>query len=448
MTSDSSNRLKNRDESSSNKKIKEIKVAILAEEPLGWGSGKHYFPIILDGYKWKYNDISYTFSTEYIFDKDIIKGRLNITDYDVLLVPGGGVGDGEAIVKGFNLFPSVKKWKKNLSHFIKNGGGYVGICGGAALFTGLNTGVNKLPTTFTERQYNKSSLGISDVISYYKDLAIPIFNLIQRKHPEKIGASGYIFSFAPGETKDGKKIFSGGVPVDFQIKKNHPIFSDFKKETERIRWWGGPALIVPTKTKRDISILAYYPKIKLSENPATKVYAWRYTGGIYGLILGGIKSFRFIKKKKESLRNLFTYAYYLAGDWECSDKLIDLDFSNKPSITAEIYPNKNKGRILLCASHPEYLIWRGGEINELQSDDFHCLATGLHQWKNISPLSKNASDELTHTWWMVRRFVAWAAKVPDKHLPPISKEENAEKIKSLESDIFYDGDILSQMNNI
>ena len=27
---------------------KKIKVAILAEEPVGWGSGKHYFPIILD----------------------------------------------------------------------------------------------------------------------------------------------------------------------------------------------------------------------------------------------------------------------------------------------------------------------------------------------------------------------------------------------------------------
>jgi len=64
---------------------------------------------------------------------------------------------------------------------------------------------------------------------------------------------------------------------------------------------------------------------------------------------------------------LFTYAYYLAGDWECSDKIIDLDFSNKPSITAEIYPNEIKGRILLCASHPEYMIWRGGEINEIQS---------------------------------------------------------------------------------
>ena len=28
-----------------------IKIAILAEEPLGWGSGKHYFPVILNNSK-------------------------------------------------------------------------------------------------------------------------------------------------------------------------------------------------------------------------------------------------------------------------------------------------------------------------------------------------------------------------------------------------------------
>ena len=77
-------------------------MAILAEEPLGWDSGKHYFPVILDGYSWKIDDISYKISTFYLYDKDIIKGRLNIFDYDVFLVPGGGVGDGEAVVKGFN----------------------------------------------------------------------------------------------------------------------------------------------------------------------------------------------------------------------------------------------------------------------------------------------------------------------------------------------------------
>ena len=448
MESDSFNRLKNSNESSSDKKTKEIKVAILAEEPLGWGSCKHYFSAILDGYGWTNKDTSYTFSTKYLFDKDIIKGRLTVSDYDILLVPGGGVGDGESIVKGFNRSPRVGKWKKNLTTFIKDGGGYVGICGGVALLTGLNTGKDKSPTTFSERQYNKSSLGVSCVTSYYKDLAIPLFYLFQRNHPEKIGATGYVFSFAPGETKDGAQIYAGGVPLDFQIKKDHPMFSDFPKETERIRWWGGPALLVPEKTDRDVAILARYPAMDFSKNSSTKIHAWRYTGGVHGLLIGLIKSFRIIKEKEDSLRNLLTYAYYLAGDWKPSEKLIDLDFSNKVCMTAEIYPNENQGRIFLCTAHPEYMIWWDGAIEEVDPNGFNCLATGLHRWKNIRPLSKTVEDEMTHTWWMVRRFVAWAAKVPDDNLPPISKGDITDKTKNLISDIFYDGDSINQMENI
>ena len=78
---------------------KEIKIAILAEEPLGWGSGKHYFPIILDKYSWTSKGVKYRFKTEYIYDRDIIKGKLKIKNYHVLLVPGGGVGDGESLIK-------------------------------------------------------------------------------------------------------------------------------------------------------------------------------------------------------------------------------------------------------------------------------------------------------------------------------------------------------------
>jgi len=143
-----------------------------------------------------------------------------------------------------------------------------------------------------------------------------------------------------------------------------------------------------------------------------------------------------------------TYAYYLAGDWEPFDKPIDLDFSSKASITAEIYPNDNQGRILLCTAHPEYMIWWDGAIEKVDPNGFHCLATGLHRWKNIRPLSKTVVDEMTHTWWMVRRFVAWAGKVPDNQLPPIEKGENSEKTKALISEIFYDGDIICQMENI
>lgn len=48
-------------------KFKTIKVAILAEEPMGWDSGKHYFPITANGYSWTVGDISYKFFTSHIY---------------------------------------------------------------------------------------------------------------------------------------------------------------------------------------------------------------------------------------------------------------------------------------------------------------------------------------------------------------------------------------------
>lgn len=426
-----------------------IKVAILAEEPLGWGSGKHYFPVILDGYTWNIGDKSFKFSTEYIFDKDILHGRLNVSNYDVLLVPGGGVGDGEAIVKGFNVSRKVRRWKKHICNFIKNGGGYLGICGGTALITGLSTGPGKTPVSFLEKQYNKSGFGISCVTSYYKHLAFPLFYLFQRRYPEKIGATGYVFSFNPGETVDGTRIHAGGVPVDFQLFKDNPIFSDFKDKTIRIRWWGGPALEVPEKPDREVKILARYPKQDFSINESTKIFAWRYTGSIYGLIKSFFKSLKMVKNENSGLKNILMYTYYLAGNWEPSDRFIELDFSNKSCMTAEIYPNENKGRILLCAAHPEYMIWWGGHIEEVNASGFNNLANGLHQWKNIKSLSKNIEDELTYTWWIVRRITAWVAKVPDNYLPPITKGKIAEKAnKIIKENILWDGTLIDQMKNI
>jgi hypothetical protein len=430
-------------------KTKVINVAILAEEPLGWDSGKHYFPVILNNYEWKIDNTIYKFSTRYIKDKEITKGKLNIAHYDVLLVPGGGVGDGESIIKGFNILRRVKKWKKNISGFIKNGGGYVGICGGAALMTSLNNGYGKKPITFTERQYNKSAIGVSCVSSYYKDLAIPLLYPFQCKYPEKIGAMAYVFSFAPGETIDSVRIHSAGIPLDFQISKDNPIFSDYSMDTLRMRWWGGPALIVPEKPNREVKVLARYPNEEISKNKNTRIWAWRYIGNIYGLVTAFFKTLKMIKNENIRLKNVFLYSYYLAGNWEKTDKLIELNFSNKPCMTAEIYPNEKKGRILLCTTHPEYLIWYGGHIEEVDNRDFNCLASGFHKWKNISPFSKTFADELTHTWWIVRRMVAWAAKIPDNHLPPISKDQINEKERSIISkNILWNGSIIDQMKNI
>ena len=425
-----------------------IRVGILAEEPLGWGSGKHFFPIILQKYTWMIHKTTYSFQVTYIFDKDIIHGRLNTSKFDVLLVPGGGVGDGQAVMKGFTLSKKIRKWKKNISTFIKNGGGYVGICGGAALITDLKT-ADKKPRSFLERQYNKSLLGVSCVSSYYKSIALPIFYLFQNNHPEKIGALAYVFSFAPGETIDGVRIHTGGAPLDFQLCRDHPIFSDFPKDSERIRWWGGPALMVPEKPDRVVKVLATYTSQRQVDDQDIRIHAWKYTGGIHGLFVAFLKALQYIKKENDTLKNVFLYTFYMAGNWKLTETIIELNYSNKPSITAEVFPNNNEGRILLCTAHPEYMVWRDGHITEMKKTDFNCIGTGLFKWEDIGPLSQNAEDELTHTWWMIRRFVAWAAKVPDNDLPPIQKEKLRDEEKSiLLTNVFWDGSFHNQIENI
>jgi len=431
-----------------NNEFHKIRVAILAEEPIGWSSRKHYFPIILNNYSWTIKNKAYKFIVNYIFDRDILKGKLNTSKFDVLLVPGGGVGDGESIMKGFTFLPKVRRWKQNISTFIKDGGGYVGICGGTALITDLKT-ENKKPRKFLERLYDKSSLGVSCFSSYYKTLAFPLFYPLQKNHPEKISASAYVFSFSPGETVDKVRIHTGGIPLDFQICKDNPVFSDFPDDTERIRWWGGPALILPERPDRDVTILAKYPAKDFSKNRSTRIYAWKYNGGVSGLFFAFLKALKFIKIEKDNIKNVLLYTYYMAGNWEITDKIIELDYSNRPSITAEIYPNEKKGRIILCTSHPECMVWWNGHIEEIKNTDFKCLATGLNKWREITPLSNNVQSELTHNWWMVRRFVAWVAKVPDDHLPPINVGEISNNEKSIISEnIFWDGSLLNQMKNI
>ena len=430
-------------------KIITIKIAILASEPLGWPSGKHYFPMILNGYSWNSKDKKYIFVTDYIYDRDILKGKLTASKYDVFLIPGGGVGDGEAILKGFTFSYKVRKWKKQIQKFIIDGGGFIGICGGAALFTRLDTGENSRPKSFLEKLYDKSSLDMSVVKHFYNHLAFPLFYPFQYNHPEKIGATGYVFSFSPGETKDGALFHSGGVPVDFKILKDNPIFSDLNSDTLCMRWWGGPGIVIPEKTDRFLKICANYPINDFSTDKKTRIFAWSYRGGFHGLIRSFFVSLSFIKKEKLKLKDIFMYIYYLARPWKKSNKIIDLDLSGKPSITIEEYPNKNKGRILLCTSHPEFMVWCDGNINEIEENKQICLGTGFHKWKHVKPFSNDLNNEFTHTWWVVRRFVAWAGKVPDIEMPPIEKGKiNDIAKKIIKDNVYWDKTLINQMRNI
>ena len=427
-----------------------VRIAVLDTEPLFWATcAKRFFSVILQNYSWETQTTTYTMEVSFLSDKMILTGHLNTLKFDLLLIPGGGVGDGHSITKGFKSSLRTRKWKHMIQEFVKQGGGCIGFCGGASLITPMSMGEKRRPTSFVERQYNKSSLDISCITAYYKYLAFPLFNLFQYQLPERIGTTAYVFSFEPGVTVYDKRIHSGGVPLDFKLNKDNPIFFDYSEKTLRIRWWGGQALLIPPIPDREVTILATYPDVDLYQNDATRIHAWKYVGGISGLLRAFFKALTYIKNNQKSLLEFPMLTYYFAGNWELTKHVIESDLAKRPAITTEIYPNEHKARITLCTVHPEYMVWWGGHIQEKKSEMFHCLADGLYQWRDIQKLSDPIDENLTHTWWLVRRLIAWTAKVPDTDLPPIVNQKVLEKdLKILTKNIFWDGTLSNQMENI
>jgi len=394
-----------------NQTIKEIKVAMLAEFPFfGWGELLPLHVAAVDTYQWTVGNMTYKFNLTKIYDQDIINGNLTINKYDVLLVPGGGVGDGEAWTKGFYRFPRVGQWKNAIASFIINGGGYVGYCGGAMLMAE----VYGKPRSFMERQYQTSSLGVSCVQQEFGG----VYSFIQKQAGPPAYANFY-HEPMDFDTVEGCAKLRSGVPQDVPILTNHPIFDDFLNDTQRIMWVGGPAFVILETPDREVKILARYPVEEISENQSTQIRRWKYTGGMYGILHGVLKGIHLCKEMNAPFVNAFQYAFFFAGDWKPTDELITINHSSKPCMTAEIYPNENKGRIFLCALHPEYSVWWGGHIENMADTNENCLAEALYRWVNMTPSNETSEDEITHNWWMIRRQVAWAAKVPENNLPPI-----------------------------
>ena len=144
--------------------------------------------------------------------------------------------------------------------------------------------------------------------------------------------------------------------------ENRHFFDDFIEDKRRISWFGGPAFEVTSQENHKINVLAFYPEEDISDNISTQIHAWKYKGGIRGFICAFSKLIKYGFKFREALE----YTKYLASDWDMTDKIIQTNYSNKPFMTIEEYPNENQARIVLCGGHPEYYIWWGGYIEDFQ----------------------------------------------------------------------------------
>lgn len=389
-------------------KIKEISVALVVQNLL-ITSGHEAFVTILDSYSWVVGNTKYVISLDQITDRNIFKGELTIDNYDLMIMPGGG-GGGHSIWTKSQLYkPLVKKWRKELINFIKDGGGYYGVCGGTYFILGLD----RPPQTVSEHLFDKSSLGVSCVDLSFISYANPIFCQFAGYGPEAVGQIAYMFY--SGWDLEFVRIYPSGLSFDCPINRNHPFSDDYLEDSAHIRWVGGPGYSINDNPGRDVTVLAHFPEEEISENKSMRIHVWKYTGGLRGLVKGTLRHLR----EDKSILNNFSNCLFMAEDWEMTDEIMKTNYSNKPYMTAEVYPNKNKARIFICSGHPEMRVWWGGNIMEVEDHDHNNLYDGLHGWDNQIPQEETPDDEYTHNWWMVRRGVAWAAKVPDNDLPPV-----------------------------
>ena len=388
-----------------------IKIALLAKTRLINSTDVIDFQNALTDYQWIAGNKKYIFNVTLVKDIDILLGKINTNNYDTIVVPGGSVGDGESFVR---CFPRVINhiWKRNLANFIKNGGGYYSVCGGTALITDLD--LDRPPRSFLEYAYEKSGLGVTWVKSHYKTIAFPFTCHFLLLPPDYVGVAAYVM-FSGWNTSDYAISHYSGVCLDCPIVKNNPIFDDFIENTRRIRWVGGPSLVIPENPDREVSVLAYYPALEMSDNVSTQIHAWRYVGGFRGIL----NAFQESRKNNPHSRfpDILLKSYYFLGDWEMTDTIITTDFSNQPAMTAEVYPNEKQARILLTGLHPEYRTWWGGHIQEADDTNNNTLWDALHRWVNATQNDETFESE--YNYWINRRCVAWVAKIPDNDLPPI-----------------------------
>ncbi|HDN95664.1 MAG TPA: hypothetical protein ENG71_01165 [Thermoplasmatales archaeon] len=98
-------------------------------------------------YAWYDNGTKYELKVKRIDFKDVINGSLE--NYDVLVIGASG----RQYFHGLS-----KKWRENVKNFVANGGGYVGICGGANI---ASKGYEH-PKHWLDFVISKSALGFID----------------------------------------------------------------------------------------------------------------------------------------------------------------------------------------------------------------------------------------------------------------------------------------------
>lgn len=313
-------------------------------------------------YEWTQNNNTYSFKMTVIDEKDVIgtgPNPLTNDNFDVFVIAASAKS---YLVDGLN-----PTWKANVQKFVSNGGGYLGICGGAnAASQGFEN-----PDNIFHRRVNKGVLGLANV--YINDNFLGEWQYLL-----KIGFDAFM------RRNTTNSSYPSYVTVNLSIQKSqdNEIFSVLNDDYRYISYAGGPGMynasLLDTKLGPIIPLLTYNEELMKTK----PIHYWRPT-------LNGWKIYS----------NVTT------------------NLSGKFAGIATTY-NSN-GRVVLYGPHPEYpFVVINGTIKEYLGHGYMSSYLLSKQYVyNYYGYLLNFSYNI----WIVRRSVAWAAKIPEEDLPPISE---------------------------
>lgn len=193
-------------------------------------------------YSWEENGIKYEIVPSMINRSDIVRRHvLTEGNFDVILIPGSG----RPYFDAYDV-----RWREEVKKFVEDGGGYVGICGGANLASmGFNEGLS------INSMLSISTLGIANV--YVNDQ--------QGEEWQYLWKSNWKY---------------GLPPVNVYIPDSgNPVMEGFYGTYRSIRYGGGPGMYpagVENNKCGEIVPLAIYAEEPMEAAP---IHRWKWSNG-------------------------------------------------------------------------------------------------------------------------------------------------------------------------
>ena len=243
-----------------------VKSALLT---MNCSVGKGQFAGELDDYSWTVGNQEYKILlTQISRDPDNMIYISDLLDYtkikdnfDIIII--SGIQD-ELILGGLPIIRDtmrMKLIKENIARFIREGGGYIGHCGGSTI--PIRSAYSN-PRTLSEnilfngffsdseiKVYCHTGMPILSEHLYLDRLKNPKLWIKYDPHPEYMGYLGYLYYNAFDSPC--------GIPMNLEIRdSNHPVFRGYHEKTFPIRWGAGPSYIPPLGNL-NVTNLADYP---------------------------------------------------------------------------------------------------------------------------------------------------------------------------------------------